>query len=413
MEKHLNDFVAIAGTGDIPGKFRYETEEELSLHFRPCWGHCWEKGAVCCSEEPWWKELKEEFDRMGGGKPFFLENLLDDDYYTTNESFEAAKNEVADFCVRLDQKIVQSFFQWEKVELPEGLVASMEWQMALFKATVGSDIAKQFPVEREYCLRFCKNIIQYCKDTGEEVFGKFYDTIGEIVSGVPSSDYYKTYYLSSDLPVSVRESRALISDGTTGLTSWAAGQFLAGWLSQENKVRNMMEGKKVVELGAGSGMTGLFAVKRWKGISEYSFTDCHGEVLANMAHIIKKNCSDWTVNREDPLEIVSENGTLARVVELNWEELDLTSCTDLEADTILGADLVLDPCLLPSLVRTLSILIDRRAGCQAILVSCESGYLATWQLFLHLLGKAGLSVNTEIIEGNSTTPAYMVHVCKL
>ena len=119
------------------------------------------------------------------------------------------------------------------------------------------------------------------------------------------------------------------------------------------------------------------------------------------------------MNREDPLEIISEKGTVARVVELNWEELDLTSCTDLEADTILGADLVLDPCLLPSLVRTLSILIDRRAGCQAILVSCESGYLATWQLFLHLLGKAGLSVNTEIIGGNSTTPAYMVHVCKL
>ena len=113
------------------------------------------------------------------------------------------------------------------------------------------------------------------------------------------------------------------------------------------------------------------------------------------------------------LEIISEKGIVVRVVELNWEEFEFTRCTDLEPDTISGADLVFDPCLLPSLVRTLSILIDRRAGCQAILVSCESGYLATWQLFLHLLGKAGLSVNTEMIEGNSTTPVYMVHVCKL
>jgi len=313
--------------------------------------------------------------------------------------------------VVVDQKIVQSFFQWKKNEFPKGLVASLEWQMSMFKATVGADIAKQFPVEREYCLRFCKNIIEYCNESGEEVYEEFYDTIGEIVSGVPRSDYYKTYYLSSDLHVSVRESRALISDGTTGLTSWAAGQYLAGWLnSQEDKVRNMMEGKKVVELGAGLGMTGLFAVKRWKGISEYSFTDCHGKVLANMAHNIKKNCTDWTVTREDPLEIVSENGTLARVVELNWEEF--SKCTELEADTILGADLVFDPCLLPSLVRTLSILIERRAGCRAVLVSCVRNQ-DTWQLFLHLLGQAGLSVDTEIMEGDSTTPVYMVHVCKL
>jgi len=311
----------------------------------------------------------------------------------------------------MDQKIVQSFFQWKKVEFPKGLEASLDWQMTLFKATVGSDIAKQFPVEREYCLRFCKNLIEFCQESGEEIYEEYYDTVGEMVSGVPSTDYYKTYFLSSDLPVSVRESRALISDGTTGLTSWAAGQYLAGWLdSQEDKVRNMMEGKKVVELGAGSGMTGLFAVKRWKGVSEYSFTDCHGKVLDNMAHNIKKNCADWTVVREDPLEMVSEKGTVARVVELNWEEF--TRSTELEADTILGADLVFDPCLLPSLVKTLTILIERRVGCQAVLVSCVRNQ-DTWQLFLHLIGQAGLSVNTEMMKGDSITPVCMVHVCKL
>ena len=82
--------------------------------------------------------------------------------------------------VEVDKKIVQSFFQWKKVEFSDGLVASLEWQMSMFKATVGSDIVKQFPVEREYCLRFCKNLTQSCQEVSEE----WYEAIGELVSRV-------------------------------------------------------------------------------------------------------------------------------------------------------------------------------------------------------------------------------------
>jgi len=313
----------------------------------------------------------------------------------------------------VDQEIIESFFQWKRIELSPDLVANMEWQRALYKITISSETSKQFPVDRDYCLRFCKNIIGHCQKSGEEeVYEGFYDTIGELVSDVRSSDCYKTYFFrtAGTLPVSVRESKAIISDGTTGLTSWNAGLYLAGWLDrEENEARRLLKGKKVIELGAGSGMTGIFALKRWKGISEYTFTDCHGKVLDNLAHNITRNCADWTVVREDPLRIVSEWGTIAGVLELNWEEI--STCNSLEVDTILGADLVFDPCLVPSLVRTLKILIERKSGCEAVLVSCVRNQ-DTWHLFLQQLGQTGLSVNTELMEGDSTTPVYMVHVCR-
>ena len=100
---------------------------------------------------------------------------------------------------------------------------------------------------------------------------------------------------------------------------------------------------------------------------------------------------------------------MVRVMELNWEEFDEE--TKLDADIILGADIVFDPRLLPSLVKTLGILIRRGEGCEAYLVCCVRNE-ETWQMFLALLGQAGLSVNTSLLEGESTTPVCLVHVTR-
>ena len=316
----------------------------------------------------------------------------------------------------VDKNIIDCFFRWRAVQFPPVLVPSMEWQNWLYLATIGSDIATQYPVERGYCLRFCKNIIQFCQDCGEEVSELFYEKMGELHLQPPpsadSADYYKTYFLSSSDPhltVSLREAKAVISGGTTGLSSWTAGEYLACWLDGEDRAR-LVEGKRVVELGAGSGISGIFALKRWRGILEYSFTDCHGKVLHNLGHNVERNCAGWSVVREEPLEMVSEEGTVARVMDLNWEEFHEE--VKLEADVILGADLVFDPCLLPSLVKTLAILINRGRDCEAFLVCCVRNE-ETWQLFIEQLGQAGLVVNTSLLEGDSTTPVCMAHVYKL
>ena len=58
----------------------------------------------------------------------------------------------------VDSTILSSFFQWSGVQFPPSLLPSASWQAELYQATVGSQLARQFPVEREYCIRFCKNV---------------------------------------------------------------------------------------------------------------------------------------------------------------------------------------------------------------------------------------------------------------
>ena len=98
LETNLNEFVAMSGNADIPSTFRYEDEPKPRLEMQEIFGRlsappgflsgcCWcsATGTIascsCCGEHPWWEDMKAEFDRMGGRKPFFLENLLDDDYF--------------------------------------------------------------------------------------------------------------------------------------------------------------------------------------------------------------------------------------------------------------------------------------------------------------------------------------------
>ena len=70
----------------------------------------------------------------------------------------------------------------------------------------------------------------------EELQDLLYEKVGELFSSSQSDDEvaaYRTYFLSPSQPqlsVSVREARAVISGGTTGLSSWTAGQSLAAWL---------------------------------------------------------------------------------------------------------------------------------------------------------------------------------------
>ena len=79
--------------------------------------------------------------------------------------------------------------------------------------------------------RFCRFMLRLLENfDSEELQDLLYEKVGELFSCSQSDDEvaaYKTYFLSSSQPqlsVSVRETRAVISGGTTGLSSWTAGE---------------------------------------------------------------------------------------------------------------------------------------------------------------------------------------------
>ena len=67
------------------------------------------------------------------------------------------------------------------------------------------------------------------------------------------------------------ESKELISDGTTGLRTWAAGKFLYAWLSGKTQVTH---GKRVLELGCGAGFTGIALLNDPGGFYGATFVFC-------------------------------------------------------------------------------------------------------------------------------------------
>jgi predicted nicotinamide N-methyase len=101
--------------------------------------------------------------------------------------------------------------------------------------------------------------------------------------------------------------------------------------------------------GAGAGLSGIYALKRWPNIREYIFTDCHARVLENLRHNLAVN-----------------NAVAGRVEHLDWEEEE-GERSRLLPDVVLGADIVYDARIIPSLVSTLSRLLG--AGAVAYIVS--------------------------------------------
>ena len=130
----------------------------------------------------------------------------------------------------------------------------------------------------------------------------------------------------------------------------------------------------MLELGAGAGLTGLFALQRWSDLVSYTFTDCHPAVLANLQHNLEQNQQ-------------GEGGPGVKLVRLDWEQFAESggaapACP--APDLVLGADLVcmvslfndrcywtvqvFDPSLLNSLATTVSLLL-RKPGARACLAS--------------------------------------------
>lgn len=87
---------------------------------------------------------------------------------------------------------------------------------------------------------------------------------------------YPTHFtdidVSNDYAVTVLESRSVLSSlGTTGSRTWEASLPLATFLTSK-RGRRLIEGKKVFELGAGSGMLSILCAKHL-GVSGIVATD--------------------------------------------------------------------------------------------------------------------------------------------
>ncbi|KAJ5558072.1 hypothetical protein N7535_009562 [Penicillium sp. DV-2018c] len=163
---------------------------------------------------------------------------------------------------------------------------------------------------------------------------------------------------STERTVTISESRGLIlSGGTTGNRTWEAALHLGSFLTSEAG-EALVRGKRVIELGAGTGFLSLVCA-RHLGVRSVVTTDREPVLIDNIRDCVRFNLPegresipiypaiwDWGT----PLE---KSGDLAGLVSDEDGE-----GTGLTFDIALGADLIYDTDLVPLLISTVRDLFE-------------------------------------------------------
>ncbi|KAF0696793.1 Aste57867_12455 [Aphanomyces stellatus] len=175
----------------------------------------------------------------------------------------------------------------------------------------------------------------------------------------------------------------------TGLTIWDGSVVLAQYLEHTSAVdahQDSVRGKRVLELGAGTGLVGLAAALC--GAADVTITDL-GYTLPNIDANIAANAA------------AIAPGVVVRTLELDW----FKESVGLDVDVLVGSDIVWVEPLIPPLVRTIAAFLhdDRR---RTMLLSHQTRSMASDTLFFSLLTEHGVAW-TEIDSALSTDKIHL------
>ncbi|XP_027468416.2 protein-lysine N-methyltransferase EEF2KMT isoform X9 [Zalophus californianus] len=193
--------------------------------------------------------------------------------------------------------------------------------------------------------------------------------------------------------VTLSESTAIVSHGTTGLVTWDAALYLAEW-AIENPAA--FAHRTVLELGSGAGLTGL-AICKTCCPSTYVFSDCHSCVLEQLRGNILLNGLSLEPDTTDPERHPGHNAhdtesPRVTVAQLDWDVVTAPELAAFRPDVIIAADVLYCPETVMSLVRVLqrlsACLKDQQAPEAYIAFTVRSP--ETCWLFTNELGQTGI-----------------------
>lgn len=79
------------------------------------------------------------------------------------------------------------------------------------------------------------DLLDRVQSTEEDVQDEIMEILSDLLTLNDNNDEkysYRTYWLEDYLPITLRESTAMISQGTTGLTSWESAMLMAGMVAK-------------------------------------------------------------------------------------------------------------------------------------------------------------------------------------
>ncbi|KAJ7654166.1 hypothetical protein B0H17DRAFT_957118 [Mycena rosella] len=189
------------------------------------------------------------------------------------------------------------------------------------------------------------------------------------------------------------ESRTMIEAGTTGLRTWLASLVLA-----QHLIRNpaLVHRKRILELGSGTGFLGsVVASLQLLGPAPPGtlwMSDINDAVLSRCRDNVQLPCNSSSSHPDarccflDWSAALDPDGGIAPLTSLLYDEID--------ADLILGADLVFDPDLIPALVAVLYLAFQPGARPRCALVALTIRNPTTMQKFIETVSASGLVLET-------------------
>lgn len=140
-------------------------------------------------------------------------------------------------------------------------LGSIDEQKRLVNLTANLPILTRYPLQPRYVESFLRAIIDELENQSIEIADELYEKMCDTFEQKEETDYSFKHFIpnfNDDLCFFMKENKNKISQGTTGLNMWES-TFAMAELAFCRK--QLFEGLKVLELGAGCGFTGIVIAK--------------------------------------------------------------------------------------------------------------------------------------------------------
>ncbi|XP_037363538.1 protein-lysine N-methyltransferase EEF2KMT isoform X2 [Talpa occidentalis] len=282
-----------------------------------------------------------------------------------------------------------SSFPWQSLEAKLRGSSGSELLLDILQKTVKHPLCVKHPPSVRYARAFLSELIRKHEAVPTEPLDELYEALAEVLRAKETTQCHRSYLLPSGDSVTLSESTAIVSHGTTGLVTWNAALYLAEW-AIENPAA--FAHRTVLELGSGAGLTGL-AICKTCHPSAYIFSDCHSRVLEQLqGNVLLNGLSlepEVTIPEQHAGHPESPRVTVAQ---LDWDVVTGPELAAFQPDVVIAADVLYCPETVLSLVTALQRLSVCRAGLEVL-----DAYIAftvrnpeTCQLFTTQLGQAGI-----------------------
>ncbi|XP_010352176.2 protein-lysine N-methyltransferase EEF2KMT [Rhinopithecus roxellana] len=279
-------------------------------------------------------------------------------------------------------------FPWQSLEAKLRDSSDSELLRDILQKTVKHPVCVKHPPSVKYVRCFLSELIKKHEAVHTEPLDELYEALAETLMAKESTQGHRSYLLPSGGSVTLSESTAIISHGTTGLVTWDAALYLAEWAIENPEA---FTDRTVLELGSGAGLTGL-AICKMCHPRAYIFSDCHSRVLKQLRGNVLLNGlsleADITANLDSPRVTVAQ---------LDWDVATVCQLSAFQPDVVIAADVLYCPEAIMSLVGVLRRLAACREHQRApeVYVAFTVRNPGTCQLFTTELGRAGIKWEAE------------------